>query len=126
MNNILKELRLFYSAVHKIWDCYQASGPGKVDSRMYPAVEVSAERFLVLLAERDKTQTEQHDLIAETEGQSLRAAVVTASRLAKRCACDAAGLSFVTGEAGLIPRRDLIDEFLRSLQIIERACQKTS
>ena len=126
MNDLLDKLRKFDTAVREIWDRYQTSGPGQVDAELYAAVGRSAERLLALLAERDDNQPAGQDAIAESDREQLLTAVTTASRLAKRCACEAAGLCFVTGEAGLISRRDLIDEFLQSLQIIERACQKTS
>lgn len=126
MKELLDELRNFHRAVREIWDCYQTSGPGQVDSELNPVVALSAERLLALLVSRDDHQADEQDAAAQNERQKLRTAVTTASQLAKRCACDAAGLCFVTGEAGLIPRQDLVDEFLLSLQIIEQACQKTT
>lgn len=125
MNELLDELRKFNTAVREIWDLYQASGPGQVDSQLYPPVADSTERLLALLADPVDIQASAQDVLVDDERQQLLTAVTTASRLAKRCAYDAAGLCFVTGEAGLIPRRDLIDEFLRSLQIIERVCHET-
>lgn len=45
----------------------------------------------------------------------LREAVAEVYDLAQRCACRVEGLCFVTGEAGLIPRRDKEAAFVEYL-----------
>ncbi len=88
-----KPLTEFLSAASVVWDTYRKDGPGKVDASLFEPVETAYLELDRLLSESAKAG-------------ELREAVAEVYDLSQRCACRVEGLCFVTGEAGLIPRRD--------------------
>lgn len=88
----VRVLREFIERTASIWARYQNYGPGGVDAGMYDGIaELAA-----------GVQRQLDDDSAE-----IRDAVETVRDLSHRCACRSNGLCFITGEAGLIPRKDL-------------------
>jgi hypothetical protein len=88
----------FHSQVSRVWTVYRDVGPGRVDAALFDGGEAAAARVLELLGDDDISRTLAAD--------ELRAAVAKACDLATRCATRPEGLCFITGEAGLVPRRD--------------------
>ena len=84
----------FLSAANAVWDMYREVGPGKVEASLFEPVEKTHREIDRLLRDSTNDSTE------------LREAVAELYDLAQRCACRSEGLCFITGEAGLIPRRD--------------------
>jgi hypothetical protein len=87
LGKLLAEL---LTAATAVWDAYRDVGPGKVEASLFEPVEVASQEIDRLLD--DSTE--------------LREAVAELYDLAQRCTCRSEGLCFITGEAGLIPRRD--------------------
>ena len=97
----------------RVWSSYNDVGPGRVDAALFDGGEAAAARVLESLADEDISAT----LTAER----LRAAVAKACDLATRCATRSEGLCFITGEAGLVPRRDWHAAMDESLAVIGEA-----
>ena len=96
-------------AVRALRSEYDEHGPGRVDESFYQKVD-AAFQFLAEVI-RNKN--------AELEDREVLAAAQTCKDLCYRCVTDPAGLCFVTGEAGLVPRKDLLDAFTNALQFLE-------
>ncbi len=88
-----------------IWDQYALRGPGAVDPSLIGPVDELGGRLEALMLQA------ADGLPREVTPSSLEAAVRQATDLARRCATWPQGLCFVSGEAGLVPRRDQIDAF---------------
>lgn len=87
----------FETAVSRLWADYQRRGPGKLSARELDPVESCFARL-------DMDSWPQ-----------LASALQQLHALARRCVLPPEGLSFVTGEAGLLPRQDLHVAFDESL-----------
>jgi hypothetical protein len=88
----------FHSLVDRVWAEYKDVGPGRVDAVLFDGGEAAAARVLELLGDEQVSPTLTTD--------ELRVAVEKVCDLATRCATRSEGLCFITGEAGLVPRRD--------------------
>jgi|GEM_PF-2038651 hypothetical protein len=106
-------LREFHTLAERVWTSYRDVGPGRVDAALFDGGEAAAARVLESLGDEDISAT----LTAER----LRAAVEKACDLATRCATRPEGLCFITGEAGLVPRRDWHTAMDESLAVIGEA-----
>lgn len=106
-------LSQFLEGVSAVWDAYQEHGPGQVDESLFDAVPDAAAAVETYLA-----RTAASDGSASAE--ALIAAVHTLVSLSRQCATSPQGLCFITGEAGLIPRRDQHEAFERALQLVAR------
>ena len=94
-----------------IWRDYQERGPGRVDRALFEDVEPTAASLTLALSE----------LATAADNGELIDAINTGVELARRCVHRAEGLCFVTGEAGLVPRRDLYEKFEGALAAIRGA-----
>jgi hypothetical protein len=96
-------LEQFLDRVSALWKSYQDVGPGQVNPSLWteiPELTAHIERELI-------------------DGDTrILQAVRQVSDLSERCACRSEGLCFITGEAGLIPRRDLLELMESSLRIL--------
>lgn len=92
-------LRSLLNAAQAVWYTYRESGPGRVDASLYEDVESAVARV------KQVGDSRIDDGLIET----LR-------DLCHRCCLRSEGLCFITGEAGLIPRKDLHERFERSLE----------
>ncbi|MCP4190895.1 MAG: hypothetical protein GY768_09740 [Planctomycetaceae bacterium] len=93
----------FRQAALCLWNDYLDRGPG----RLTPELWIQLKR--------------QHDsLVGELGSESIERweAVKVLMSLAQDCAETSSGLCFVTGEAGLVPRRDQHERFERALAIL--------
>jgi hypothetical protein len=102
LNNFSTLLLSFATQVDLVWERYETAGPGKVDSALFEPIEQLASRLNTLL---------DGSLPADVDRGLLSAAIQQATDLSRRCATLPQGLCFVSGEAGLVPRRDQIDAF---------------
>lgn len=103
----MNALAPFLETANRIWREYRNVGPGNVNADHADE-----------LNERSTALFESGELSAE---QTKAAEVVR--ELLLRCINRSEGLNFVTGEAGLIPRRDLIEQLETSLETLGRAGQ---
>lgn len=99
----MKNVVEFLGTVEQIWRLYQAQGAGNLPLSL---AETLDRHFKVLQLGNEN--------LAEQELQAAK----TAYELAKRCVERTEGLNFVTGEAGLIPRRDLIERFEKAINVL--------
>ena len=97
-------LQQFTAQAETIWQTYVAHGPGHVQSTSHTALTAYSA-----------------DAIAETS-ESIAASISRIEQLSQQIACTPQGLCFVSGEAGLVPRRDLHAEFAQHLEILQAAC----
>ena len=98
-------------AGQSLWARYQVVGPGKVDAAYFDAVQAAAEQLEAVLIETEPP----HGL------QDLHDCSARLRDLSRRCACMPQGLSFITGEAGLIPRRDQHEAMEQALRELRQA-----
>ena len=104
-----------------VWDRYQQNGPGRLESDLFQKVEGAARRLEQLLGDpqaRDSIQATGLDR-GEIEGT-----IRQTTELARRCACTPQGLCFISGEAGLIPRRDQHEAFDTALERLRQSVQQ--
>ena len=87
-------LKRLHETAECLWQCYLSRGPGKTPSSLlddYLAAQADAVNSLVASRHCDELK----EIYSELE------------KLLRRCVERSEGLCFVTGEAGLIPRKDL-------------------
>ncbi len=97
-------LLTFTNQAEALWQAYLAEGAGQVDRAAYASLATCSP------AARD----EAPDAIAP--------AIQRIEQLSQQIACTPQGLNFVSGEAGLVPRRDLHAEFTQHLETLRRIC----
>ena len=100
----MSDIQLLHQAARELWEAYLTCGPSKLSP---DAMEPFIAQKNALPTASDDDATELHALLEELEP------------LLRRCAERPEGLCFVSGEAGLIPRRDLhekCEELLDRLQ----------
>lgn len=88
--------------LESIWSAYQQNGPGTLEPAWGHRLDAVNQRINSLSPSDANSQGDS------SARNRLRERL---SNLAQRCVRDSEGLSFITGEAGLIPRKDLHDEF---------------
>lgn len=91
----------FYRAAKKLWERYLRVGPGAVEAFYLSQVESAAAAWF-----------EADDTVATGD---LASDVRILLDLARRCVDTPNGLCFVSGEAGLVPRRDQHAQYERCL-----------
>lgn len=101
MNSV--PLEQFFDRATALWKSYQEVGPGQVDPNLWSEIPE-----LVSQIEREPGD----------KNTEIMQAVRQIYDLSERCACRSEGLCFITGEAGLIPRRDLLELMESSLRIL--------
>ena len=100
MDKLLQEL---IDAADAIWSQYNAEGPGSVqESRFFRFSEASCAVAEML------SQDEVLKNIRAGWAEEYHAIITELDELLRRCVFRSEGLNFVTGEAGLVPRQDLI------------------
>ena len=116
-------LRTFLQHADAVWQAYQAEGPGKVAVELFEPAETAAAALDEFLTQGDvieATAALRSDIAVDPA--SLRQAIQTVRDLTGRCALRSEGLCFITGEAGLIPRRDLHAALESSLEMLRSYC----
>lgn len=91
----------FFVAAQKVRASYETNGPSRVDENLFLPIKA----FFPLLSNT-------------IDNEELLNAIETVQRLCYRCVHHSEGLCFVTGEYGLVPRIDLIDQFDHALEFI--------
>ena len=109
MSNSSRLLRQLLELLERIWHEYEEVGPGRVNEARFADVEPTAMAFL-------------ESGIAVDDGP-LKEAIETGVDLARRCVQRSDGLCFITGEAGLVPRKDLHESFEAALVTIRAAIE---
>jgi hypothetical protein len=104
----------FADHVDGVWEQYDARGPGEVDSALFEPIEQLAHQLSTLL----------DPLPGDVDRADLDAAIDQATDLSRRCATLSQGLCFVSGEAGLLPRRDQISAFAAARSTVRSAAQR--
>ena len=92
-----RSVQAVLESCQKLWDAYLELGPGRVEPPYLVAVENAVQQF-----ESSQDGAEAMDLVE---------AVEVLLKLSRQCVNTSHGLSFVTGEAGLVPRKDLHQRF---------------
>ena len=100
-----------YDALTTLWTQYLDFGPGKVAAESF-ATFSEAHRSLASLTQ----STQQPNSASSNTECALHEFLVDAQKLADMCANTPQGLCFVTGEAGLIPRRDLHEKMEAAIE----------
>jgi len=98
-------LERLYTSLSAVWQTYQEAGPGNVNAELFEPVAAATPAAL--------EEAGPHE--------ALTAAINTAVDLTRRCATQSQGLCFVTGEAGLLPRRDQHEALEAALSEISTA-----
>lgn len=106
-HNLRLRLKQFLDLASAVWASYLRVGPGRVDGRLFEGIEELADSLIGFLGEAGADKADETITVAE-HVQQVR-------ELCKRCVHHAEGLCFITGEAGLIPRRDLHEAMESSL-----------
>jgi len=115
-SQLAAELDQFLRNATEFWRHYQAVGPGKIDSRLFDGLDLTAKRLAIFLdAVSNEGAGKSLGIDEQSCAASLGETIETVMRLANRCTNSPQGLSFVTGEAGLIPNRQQHDEFEKQL-----------
>ncbi len=122
-----KQLKEFTTRVAVVWNAYQSCGPGSVERTLFDGVDAIAQSLNALL-DNDELFRDVSNLV-NIDPDEWRANIERLRDLCYRCACTPQGLCFITGEAGLIPRKDQHETFERALHFIaecvlqlEQAC----
>ena len=93
--SVRSQLTQFVAAAEQLWSQYLQVGPGQLTPDAWHPI-------------KDATDELNHLLSPDSNpNANLLASVEELQKLLHRCVHQSEGLSFVTGEAGLIPRRDL-------------------
>lgn len=90
---------------NEVWRLYQQQGAGNLSAELAAPLE---EAFAAV---------EEH---RSTIDAAIMHAAETARDISLRCIQRSEGLNFVTGEAGMIPRRDLIEPFTAALERLDQ------
>lgn len=118
--NHLEELAValarFVRAASDVWQAYQQRGPARVGAEMFEPVRAAAGGLERLL--------EDAGTLPEERRAGVLAAVRASTESARRCACTPQGLCFISGEAGLIPRRDQVAAFQEALRLLHDELQQ--
>ena len=112
LDNFTPLLCAFANQVDLVWEQYLARGPGEVDSALMEPIDQLAPQLTTML---------DGPLSTDVDRVTLAAAIQQATDLARHCATRSQGLCFVSGEAGLVPRRDQIEAFAVARATVQAA-----
>jgi hypothetical protein len=107
-----QDFREFLECASKLWSDYLSRGPGKLEIGELEPLDKASERCWVAL----QALRQQH--ISPRELKELTTAIKTVQELLHQAVERSEGLCFVTGEAGLIPRKDLHERLDKALALI--------
>jgi hypothetical protein len=115
IRQFVTQLKEFTAQVAVVWEACQSCGPGNVDSALFDSVNEISQALNVSF-ENDTLIRNLGNHI-NIEPDEWRAKTERLRDLCYRCVCAPQGLCFITGEAGLIPRKDQHAVFEQSLGI---------
>lgn len=110
-----QDLRQYQDCASKLWSDYLSSGPGSLHIGELKPTDEASESCRVAL----KALPKQH--FSPQELKDLIAAIETVQELLHQAVERTEGLCFVTGEAGLLPRKDLHQRLDNALALIAAA-----
>ncbi len=110
--NIARPLREFIDASTVVWNAYQDVGPNKIERDRFDEVDAA---FRLLKSALDAIE----ESALNSSHQKAITTADTIHNLAFRCVCRVEGLCFITGEAGLIPRKDYLEAYESGLRFLE-------
>lgn len=105
-SRLASRIEAFVEHAEALWQDYKSLGPGKLDRCSWDGVAAAASEIESTIGDPDVARWLKQLDRGTALCDELQAEVKQLSRLARACACTPQGLSFITGEAGLIPRRD--------------------
>ncbi len=108
-------LNAFARQVDLVWEQYQALGPGGMAAAVIEPIDRLASELETLLDGPVPDGLDRAELVA---------AIRQATELSRRCVLLPQGLCFVSGEAGLVPRRDQIDAYAAARAVVHQAAQQ--
>ena len=114
-------LKEFTCSTAEVWRTYKDAGIKPISPHLYERTVDAMTGMEAMLANPafiEMLSNSVNDDLNQWR-QRLSKAVATAHDLTYRCACTPIGLNFVTGEAGLIPRRDQHAAFESVLQVLD-------
>jgi hypothetical protein len=116
---IAELIESFATCCAEIWESYQNLGVGRLTAGLFGDPTLLSQRLLQTLGNLNSlTDTCEPLRCIAQEVPSLLRSVERCRDLSMRCKESPAGLCFVTGEAGLIPRRDLEDQLQQDLEFL--------
>ena len=104
IRQFVTQLKEFTTRVAVVWEAYQSCGPGNVDNELFGGVDEMAQAL--------NSPFENEELIRDVsnlvnvDSDEWRIKIERLRDLCYRCVCTPQGLCFITGEAGMIPRKD--------------------
>ncbi len=110
-------LEAFRAATADVYERYQQFGAGNLEPALFDRVDSAGKEVVRVLDDEalvDKICAKLNAAPAEWRDE-LASLVETATDLARRCVHFPQGLNFITGEAGMIPRRDQHESFVAAL-----------
>ena len=117
-SDFLMASKTLHRSLLAIWTQYQEAGVGSINEQLYERFSSAVDNVQsVLESERSDESSPSRD---EFENH-----LKVATKLTRMCAKTPQGLSFVTGEAGLIPRRDLHDQMQAAVDFFSRFVEDT-
>lgn len=118
--NLKANLLALCESADLLWSEYIQVGPGK----MSPS---AGDRFTADAAAVENSVASSSSTVPdEVWVGDLRAVIQEVRDLLRRCVEQAEGLSFVTGEAGLIPRRDLHEKCETGIRRLRELAEQLS
>ena len=125
-DTLAKAIGKLVEAAASVRAAYERCGPGEVDATLFEPVETS---WGVLSAALDdekllEAAASALGMPAAAWRQQLRAAGLAACDLAHRCVFRVEGLNFFAPEVGLIPRREMVEKFETSLEVLRDQLEK--
>ena len=100
----------FGEQAETLWRDYLRLGPGKLEPGDANGVFSAAAEIEHTVRDPDVARWLEH-VPHGTQLDELQTQITQLTRLARACASTPQGLNFITGEAGLIPRRDQHEAF---------------
>ena len=107
----------FLAHSEKVWSEYQQQGPNRLAPTLFEQVDLSANLLLSqieILRDQELDRGNSDVRICEWYDQ-LVGVIRDVRDLAQRCVCRVEGLCFFAPEAGLIPRRNLLESYEEGL-----------
>ena len=125
-DQLAERLGNFVAHASAVWTAYQANGPGRVDRSLFDSVESAYQALDELSGDGRFMESviESLGLDKNEWPERLLQATRQAHDLARRCVCRPEGLSFITGEAGLMPRRDQHAAFEQAIGLLREQCRQ--
>lgn len=124
VRQFVEQLKNYVDQIGMIWQAYQENGPGRVNEELYEGIESSSEQLVERLQNRDVVETLERR--TECSLEDFRNSLKQLQDLSRRCVLLPQGLCFLSGEAGLIPRKDQVDAFEQSFAVLQEVVRNVN